>query len=280
MPSRTISIGDSKASILNLGDLYFRLADVEGSPESEWRQKYGVLFEKRLPFPTQSVLISTTSALILVDAGNYSLFAAADPSYTLKGYVPPSPLATQLEDLGVRRHDVTHVVITHAHYDHYAGVTEKTGELYTPAFPSARYYLGRADWESPEMQKALSSRESAESISLGVLHSLGLLELVDAESSLTQEVCVLPCPGESPGHQIVRLNSTGQNLYCLGDLFHHAVEVENIKLMSSWCDSPANIKSREWLLTRALAEEAVLVAAHMPPGRLSDTPDGLRFIAI
>jgi glyoxylase-like metal-dependent hydrolase (beta-lactamase superfamily II) len=216
----------------------------------------------------------------LVDAGNYSLFAAADPSYSLQGYVPPPPLKTQLENIGVGRHDVTHVVITHAHYDHYAGVTEKIGETYSPTFPSARYYLGRAEWENPEMQKALSAPESAESISLGVLHSLDLLELVDAESVLSQEVSVLPCPGESPGHQIVRLSSMGQNLYCLGDLFHHAVEIENIKLMSSWCDSPTNIKSREELLTRALAEDAVLVAAHMPPGRLSDTSEGLRFIAI
>ena len=273
-------MGDVTASILNLGDLSFRLADVELSPESEWRPRYGELFDKRLWFPSQSIHLSTPDASILVDAGDYALFASADPSFISDNYVPPSTLIEQLAEIGVGRGDVTHVVITHAHYDHFAGVTVRADGTYSPTFPRASYLLGRADWDNPEMQKALGERDSAESVSLGVLRASGVLELVDGEKRLTPEVTVLAAPGESPGHQIVRVHSGGQTLYCLGDLFHHAVEVEDIKLMSNWCDAPTNIKTRRELIRAALSEDAVLVAAHMSPGRLSGSPNDLRFLIV
>jgi len=93
-------------------------------------------------------------------------------------------------------------------------------------------------------------------------------------------VTALAAPGESPGHQIVRVHSGGQTLYCLGDLFHHAVEVEDIKLMSNWCDALTNTKSRQELIRAALSEDAVLVAAHMSPGRLTVSSDGPRFLTV
>lgn len=280
MPVRTLKVGDVEVTVLNLGDLSFRLADVERPPESEWRTRYGELFERRLSFPTHSIYIMTPAASVLVDAGNYVLFASVDPSFVRDDYTPPPTLTEQLSEIGVDRNDVTHVVITHAHYDHFAGVTTRIDGTYLPTFPLARYFLGRADWENPEMRKALVEKESAESSSLGILNASGLLELVDGEKQLTTEVTVIPAPGESPGHQIVRVRSGGQTLYCLGDLFHHAVEVENTNLMSSWCDAPTNVETRQKLLRMALRENAVLVAAHMPPGRLAGSLDDLRFVAM
>jgi glyoxylase-like metal-dependent hydrolase (beta-lactamase superfamily II) len=273
-------VGRATVSILNLGDLSFKLGDVERSPESEWRPRYGELFDQRLRFPSQSVHVSTLGASILVDAGNYALFASADSSFIPENYTPPQGLAEQLAEIGVGRNDITHVVITHAHYDHFAGVTSKADGTYSPTFPRARYLLGRADWETPEMQKALGERDSAESVSLGVLRTADLLELVVREKRLSSDVTALAAPGESPGHQIVRVHSDGQTLYCLGDLFHHAVEVEDIRLMSNWCDAPTNMKSRQELIRAALSEDAVLVAAHMPPGRLAGSLDNLRFLTV
>ena len=275
-----IRVGENVVSILNLGDLSFRLRDVERAPESEWRPRYGELFDKRLRFPSQSVHVSTRDASILVDAGDYALFASVDPSYIPENYTPPSNLVAQLAEIGVRRNDVTHVVITHAHYDHYAGVTTKTEAGYLPTFPHARHLLGKADWENPEMQKAIGERGSAEMLTLGALEASGLIDLVDGERRLTPEVAVLAAPGESPGHQIVRVHSGGKTLYCLGDLFHHAIEVEDINLMASWCDALANKKSRLQLIRAALSEDAALVAAHMPPGRLAGSTENPRFLAI
>jgi glyoxylase-like metal-dependent hydrolase (beta-lactamase superfamily II) len=213
-----------------------------------------------------------------VDAGDYALFASADPSYIPENYTPPPGLVEQLAEVGVDPDSVTHVIITHAHYDHYAGVATKTNGVSSPTFPNARHLLGRADWENPDLQKALGNRDSAEALSLGVIEARGLLDLVDGERRVTTGVTALAAPGESPGHQIVRVNSRGQTLYCLGDLFHHAVEVQDIDLMSSWCDALTNKKSRRELIRNALSQDAVLIAAHMPPGRLAGSLTDPRFL--
>ncbi len=113
-----------------------------------------------------------------------------------------------------------------------------------------------------------------------MLERSGLLELVDGNRDLLPEVQIIAAPGESPGHQIVRVHVDGQTLYCLGDLYHHAVEVEHPDWMASWAHEEANLASRRALEQRALNEEAVLVAAHMPVGRMTRTESGTGWVTI
>src|SRR6266567_2397666 len=89
--------------------------------------------------------------------------------------VPPD-LLTQLLERGIRPRDITHLVITHAHFDHYAGTTLERDGRYVPSFPRARCFLGKADWDHPETQEALHDPTSADSRTFGVLQQAGLLE--------------------------------------------------------------------------------------------------------
>src|SRR5208283_6181254 len=99
-----------------------KLKEAENVPVSEWRPKYSELFEKNLLFPSQSVLFSSSSSeMVLVDAGDYAS-AFTDPTNIPANYKPPPGLLEQLEGAGVRPEAIKHVVITHAHFDHYAGV--------------------------------------------------------------------------------------------------------------------------------------------------------------
>ena len=131
-------------------------------------------------------------------------------------------LVAALSDLWVTSDDVTHVVITHAHGDHYAGVVaEHDGEL-AVRYPRARHFIGRADWED-NPDRALSNSEVSRR--LGAVARLGLLDAVAGEHEAAPGVTLLPTPGETAGHLVVRIESEGERLYVLGDLVHHACEV-------------------------------------------------------
>ncbi len=278
--SHAFKLGAASISILNAGELRLALAEILNVPESEWRPHYADVFERPLYFPSQCVHIALPGASILVDANNYLLSSPPGSPYAPPDYQPPPDLLTQLRERGIRPEDITHVVITHAHYDHYAGVTREQDGEFVPAFPRARYFLGKADWEHPETQQALQDPNSADSRTLGVLQRQGLLELVEGERDLLDGVRILAAPGESPGHQIVRISSEEQALYCLGDLYHHPVEIEHPSWMAEWDDVGLNIASRAALAERALAENALLIAAHIPGvGRLERTATGARWIA-
>ena len=119
--------------------------------------------------------------------------------------------------------DVTHVVITHPHGDHYPGVVVSVPATLVPRFPRARHFLGRADWEgNPRRGEPGSDLDRLE-----LIDRLGLLELVNDEQEIVPGVTIVPAPGESPGHCVVRLESAGEVFYVLGDIVHHACEVEH-----------------------------------------------------
>jgi hypothetical protein len=69
-----------------------------------------------------------------------------------------------------------------------------------------------------------------------------------------------------------------QALYCLGDLYHDPLEVEHPTWMARWADVNTTLASRRRLVEFALAEDALLVPAHMPPGRLEHTAHGVRWV--
>lgn len=75
------------------------------------------------------------------------------------------------------------------------------------------------------IQPQLADPQSLQSRTLGAVERAGLLQLVDGEMEILPGIRILPAPGESPGHQIVRIEDADGVLYHVGDLYHHRLEV-------------------------------------------------------
>ena len=93
-------------------------------------------------------------------------------------------------------------------------------------------------------------------------------------------MAMLHAPGETAGHAVVRLDAGGAWFYALGDLVHHACEVEHLDWASPWVDLGAMRASRERLLAEAAREKATVVFTHepFPPwGRIVRAGAGYRF---
>ena len=218
-----------------------------------------------------------TGVYALVDSGQHDLPPGSP--FALPGYQPPPSLLDQLAGIGIQSDQIRHVIVTHTHFDHFNGVTQARAGGYEPCYPHARYYVGRADWEGvqPELQDA----DSLASRTLAVLQRAGLLELVTARRDLNGNLQIIPAPGETPGHQIVRVHSDGQTLYCLGDLYHDTDEVEHPERMADWADRDLMRVSRSTLIEAALAENALLTATHIPTlGRFERTASGVVWRAV
>lgn len=278
----TIRVGDARVTLLNAGDMRLVLANELEVPEELWRPQYADLFERPDVCPSLSVYIEHQGFRVLVDANDYRETMTPDSQYALPDYTPPPDIPAQLASLGAQPEDIIHMVITHAHWDHYAGTTSPTDGGYTPTYPQARYYLGAADWTEAETQTALLDGTSLEARTLGVLHNYGVLHLVAGPTDLGEGISILPAPGETPGHQIVRAHSQGETLYIVGDAFHHPIEVEHPDWMVGWADANVMLATRNWLLRDALAEHALLTAAHIATlGRITRADDGsLRWSAV
>ena len=275
-------MGEATVAVVSEGELLW--APRFPVPEAEWRRFMpGADAKGRVWFGINVVLVQLGDALVVVDPGLDDPGTALERDFVRRfaswgiEIVRSPGLAAAMDQLGWEPESVTHVAVTHAHHDHYAGVVvEREGELVV-RFPNARHFIGRADWEA---NLDRTRPDSDLNRRLGAVDRFGLLELADGEREIVPGIALLPSPGELPGHLAVRVRSAGRSLYVLGDLVHHACEVEHPDWAPPGRDVDALRASRDRLFAEASSEEAVVVTAHerFPPwGRIVAAGDGYRW---
>ena len=274
---RSFRLGTARVSIITVGDVEAPLTTWMDPPAGGWPPDIAPLVTQRQRVSQNCVFVQLGAVSVLVDASRF--VPGAEPAISIPNYVSPPDLIAALASLGVQPEQVTDIVLTHVHRDHIDGLTMTREGAEVPAFPKARCHLGQADWDRPETQKALADRASLESRTLGLLQQAGLLELTSGRKLLGAGVEIIPAPGETPGHQLLRIASGGEILYCAGDLIHAPFEVEKIEFAVPWAEPRSMLASRQSLFERAAAEDAIVVATHIPaPGRLRRENGGFMWI--
>lgn len=274
-------IGEARITIISEGTCLW--APRFQAPEAEWRRAMPEADAAgRIPIGFNVASISLGGAAIVIDPGfddPLSLwqqrFAADHPALPGIGRTPG--LEAALAHLGVATDRVTHVLITHTHGDHFPGVTAERDGRQRARFPQARHILSRADWEDNPRREEPGSDLA---VRLGEIRRLGLLDLIDGEHEVVPGVTMLPTPGETPGHMIVRVRSARASFFYLGDLFHHACEVEHPDWAPPGRDLPALQASRRTVIADAADTGAILVYSHgrFPGwGRVQRTASGFRW---
>jgi glyoxylase-like metal-dependent hydrolase (beta-lactamase superfamily II) len=275
----TRRVGDALVTVVSEGQLQWPPRFPVS--EDEWREALPEADDEgRVWIGLNVAIIRLGDATIVVDPGlddPDSAWQRERPRVWPNWAVTRTPgLAVALAGLGIAPEDVTHVIITHPHVDHYPGVTvDRDGER-VARFPRARHLLGRADWEGNPGR----GQPNSDLARLELIDQLGLLEIVDGEREIVPGVTVLPAPGESPGHCVVRLESAGEIFYILGDLVHHACEVAHPDWAPPHAAGDALTSSRQWFFPLLAREGALAITAHEPfPswGRIVATGDGYRW---
>lgn len=218
--------------------------------DAAWQAELATDAEGKIPVGHNCGLVASGSELVLVDTGY------GDQTHDGR----TGHLLDELAAAGYRPEQVTMVVNTHAHGDHTNRDTVTTHGHIAPAFPNARYFLGRADWDrfsGPEGQVHRFDQQ------LRCLLDLGKLTLVDGPLQLTPEMSLLPTPGHTPGHMSVLIQSQGATAIYLGDVCHHPLHFSHPGWVSCFDTHPAvTALTRAWLFRLALEKHALLVCPH------------------
>jgi glyoxylase-like metal-dependent hydrolase (beta-lactamase superfamily II) len=270
MPASTYvasrQFGEATVTVISDGSIRGKVA--LPLSESEWRPAIPEAdAEGMISYGLNFLHIQIGDASIVVDpsglddptSGMIEDFVKSYPSYTLT-----PGLEAGLASIGVGLEDVTHLLITHGHLDHFRGmVTERAGQQ-VPRFPNARYLVGAGDWDSRYLAE---KPDGARMLCYGTVERAGQLETVAEDREFVPGVTMIPAPGESPGHCIIRVRSGGESFYYLGDLFHYAAEVEHLAWMDPGRNAKAMRPSRERLLAEVGDTNAILLYTHSPfPG--------------
>ncbi|RMF90140.1 MAG: hypothetical protein D6736_07260, partial [Nitrospinota bacterium] len=166
------------------------------------------------------------------------------------------------------------------HFDHIMGATMERQGRRVPTFPRARYLLLQEEWTgAPDREQP----QSAFHLHLPVLQEHHCLELIPGEYEIAPGIRMIPAPGESPGHAIIRMESEEKTAFYLGDLFHHPAEVAHLDWTPRFRDRERLLASRKALVQEALGTDALLISAHMlfpGLGKLRQQQGGVEWVAM
>jgi glyoxylase-like metal-dependent hydrolase (beta-lactamase superfamily II) len=165
-------------------------------------------------------------------------------------------LPAALETLGCPLDPVTDVVFSHLHIDHVGWAT--TGGR--PTFPRARHHIHALDWKHFVVEGA------DEAVRQKVFPLRGATELWDGDAvSLFDWLRLVHAPGHTPGASVALIESQGDSLALIGDLFHHPVALEHPhwRCGFDWDATAAASTRTEWA-KRLRESRTPLVGPHFP----------------
>lgn len=186
-------------------------------PRVVWEKKVTPDDRHRIPMQTNCLFIETNSRRILVDTGYGSKADARQRD--IQGLEEGNPIVAHLAGIGVEPASITHVILTHLHFDHAGGCTHRTADGHLePVFPQAEHWVQRVEWEDatgnrPEL---LGSYFEEDFVPLA---ERSLLRFIDGNEEIAPSVRVRLLGGHTRGMQMVEVGEPGSMGFFPADLF-------------------------------------------------------------
>ena len=257
-----MQLGSFTIEILSEGRFeIFRDGHINRSSDGESNSNSSAPADHSAVVGINPVLVKTGPYNVLLDTGlGWGLDAGSS-------YGDVSNVRTNLEIFELAPEDITHVILSHLHYDHMAGCSYTTSDHKTkPTFPNAQYYVHKREWEH-----ALSQVDTAQTIP-GANYQLddfyrliadGSVEFLEGTSNTILEgITTLLTDGHTPGHQAVMLNAGGEHAYYLGDLLPSSAHLNHYGMRELDTDPIQAKKRKVQLLRSAFEEKACLFFYH------------------
>jgi glyoxylase-like metal-dependent hydrolase (beta-lactamase superfamily II) len=212
------------------------------------------------------ILIKTGPENILLDTGlGWGLDAGSE-------YRNVSNVQTNLDIFDLEPGDITHVVLSHLHYDHAAGCSFTDSYSQTKAtFPNARYFVHQKEWDFALTQVDQEQKPFGADYRLDDIYRLVAdkrIEFLSGESTeILDGINVFWTGGHTPGHQIIAIHSNGESAYYLGDLLPSSAHLNHYAMSHMDVEPVQAKKMKVQLLRKACNQQAILLFYHSKYGQ-------------
>ena len=223
----------------------------------------------RVPLSCNLLLIDTGEHRVLVETGMGVRWSDKERArYELETYVTPD---TVLDGVGLKPADIDFVIISHLHFDHAGGATRELDGKMVPTFPNARYIVQAGEWDFAFKANA-RAKASYRPDDFVPIKEAGQLELVDGDHEVCSGVHVRITGGHTSHHQVVYLQSQGEQAVYFADILPTRSHLSPPWVMGYDHYPLASCDAKSKWLSQAAAENFLVIFDHemgVPWGRVS-----------
>lgn len=235
-----------------------------------------VLWEKCLPADARNrvrlglncLLVRAGGKNLIVETGIGDKFDAKFAD--IYGVERTTTLPGELQKLGLQPEDIHIVISTHLHFDHCGwNVRRERGRL-VPAFPRARYFVQRGEWEHA-LEPTV--RDRASYLADFFQPAERQTEFLQGDAEILPGVRVEVMPGHTRHMQCVEIASEGRKAYFISDLVPTRAHLPEPWVMSFDLYPLETLANKQRLLPRLNREGALVVFPHdaqAPCARLTE----------
>lgn len=251
-------------------------------PRTLWERVKPPDGDNRIAMGTNCALLARGGELVLIDTGigekNDAKFRSM---FGLEAGAPRLP--ESIRAAGYEPGDVTHVVLSHLHFDHCGWNTRQARDSSTrlvPTFSNARYWLCRGEVEHARDPNE-RDRASYDPRNWEPLFEAGVVELFDDEAEPVAGVRAVKAPGHNADMCIVLIDGgregEGERAVFWADLVPTAAHVPYPWIMGYDLYPMTTLENKKRWLPRAAAEGWLCIFEHDPEtplGRLIEVKPG------
>jgi len=230
-------------------------------PKVLWEKCCQADERNRIQMGLNCLLVRAHGKNILVDTGLGDKWDAKFTDMFAMDRTPP--LYDSLKAQGLTAEDIHMVINTHLHFDHCGGNTMHDGGALVPAFPKAKYFVQRGEYEDAARANE-RTRASYRKENFTPIAHVNQWEFLGGDTELAPGISVVVTDGHTRHHQCVKIESEGETAFYLGDLIPTVSHLPLPYIMGYDLYPMQTLDAKRWVLDRAFEEHWLLVFEHDP----------------
>jgi glyoxylase-like metal-dependent hydrolase (beta-lactamase superfamily II) len=261
-----MKIGKYTLHIINSG--YFGLdggAMFGIIPKPLWQRTNPPDEANRIKLATRNLLLIDGKRKILIDTGNGNKWD--EKAKSIYGFDFTDSLEGSLNNLKLKPEDITDVILTHLHFDHTGGSTKIENDKLVPAFPNAKYYVQKKNYEWA-MNPSERDRGSYLKDSFEPLMKEGVLNLIE-EKKFDDEIEFVIINGHTFAQQLIKLSDSSNTILYCADLFPTTSHIPLPFVMGYDLQPLVTVEEKKRILARAIEEDWKIFFEHDPETALA-----------
>ena len=216
----------------------------------------------RIALSMRCLLLDNGNDVVLIETGIgnknnqkfIDMFCIAQSSF---------PLKDGLKKHGYDLEDITHVILTHLHFDHAGGATYFDGIDIIPTFPNAEYIISETNWDSG-INPNPKDRASYLIENFEPIEARGQLRLVKDNEQIMDTIEGLAFYGHTTGQQLIKITVDNDSLIFCSDLIPLKSHLKIPWIMGYDLNAMKTLEEKTLFLEEASRKKWLLFFYHDP----------------